>query len=227
MFEDQHTAPTGRSRRLPSAACAPSPPLACPRPQSCSSAAPPPPPQPHLLPAQLSRSGRPAHRRAACPAWRPAHHPVVQRRGRLPAGLRVGAVRLRPPAGKDLPAQAGPPARHRPRPPDRLAVHQLRRPRRARRHDSSPNRQGSPSPAWSRPKRSDRSAGTPRNAEPATATVDAVGHTALFASTCATTLTARYLLTGDTPLAGTVCRQDTSPFHPAPPQTPTTTPPAP
>jgi len=58
-------------------------------------------------------------------------------------------------------------------------------------------------------------------------TVDAVGHTALFASTCATTLTARYLLTGDTPLAGTVCRQDTSPFHPAPPQTPTTTPPAP
>ena len=52
-------------------------------------------------------------------------------------------------------------------------------------------------------------------------TVNAVGHTALFASTCATTLTARYLLTGATPPAGTVCRQDTGPFDPAPSQTPT------
>jgi pimeloyl-ACP methyl ester carboxylesterase len=58
-------------------------------------------------------------------------------------------------------------------------------------------------------------------------TVDAVGHTALFASTCATTLTARYLLTRATPPPGTVCRQDTGPFDPAPPQAPTTTPPAP
>jgi pimeloyl-ACP methyl ester carboxylesterase len=53
-------------------------------------------------------------------------------------------------------------------------------------------------------------------------TVDAVGHTSLFASTCATRLTAQYLLTGATPPAGTVCRQDTGPFDTAPPPTPTT-----
>jgi pimeloyl-ACP methyl ester carboxylesterase len=53
-------------------------------------------------------------------------------------------------------------------------------------------------------------------------TVDGVGHTSLFASTCATALTAQYLLTRATPSPSTVCRQDTGPFDTAPPPTPTT-----
>ena len=44
-------------------------------------------------------------------------------------------------------------------------------------------------------------------------TVNGVGHGALFTS-CVAEATARYLLTGATPPAGAVCRQDTEPFDP-------------
>ena len=46
-------------------------------------------------------------------------------------------------------------------------------------------------------------------------TVNGVGHAALFTSACAVRATVRYLLTGATPPAGTVCNQDTEPFDPA------------
>ncbi|MGR7027471.1 alpha/beta hydrolase [Geodermatophilus sp. URMC 62] len=45
-------------------------------------------------------------------------------------------------------------------------------------------------------------------------TVDGVGHPALLSSSCALQLTSRYLLTGATPAAGTVCPQDQGPFDP-------------
>jgi pimeloyl-ACP methyl ester carboxylesterase len=47
-------------------------------------------------------------------------------------------------------------------------------------------------------------------------TVDGVGHTSLATSTCATSVTTQYLLTGATPPAGTVCAQDRAPFDPVP-----------
>jgi pimeloyl-ACP methyl ester carboxylesterase len=46
--------------------------------------------------------------------------------------------------------------------------------------------------------------------------VDGVGHASLLTSSCATALTAQYLLTGAAPAAGTVCRQDRAPFDPVP-----------
>ncbi|WP_138735985.1 alpha/beta hydrolase, partial [Modestobacter excelsi] len=45
-------------------------------------------------------------------------------------------------------------------------------------------------------------------------TVDGVGHGAIDSSSCAKQVTARYLLTGATPPAGTVCPQDRAPFDP-------------
>ena len=54
-------------------------------------------------------------------------------------------------------------------------------------------------------------------------TVDGVGHGGLAVSSCAQQVTARYLLTGATPAAGKVCRQDFQPFDPIP-TTKTTTP---
>jgi pimeloyl-ACP methyl ester carboxylesterase len=49
-------------------------------------------------------------------------------------------------------------------------------------------------------------------------TVDGVGHGSLLSSTCAGRLIARYLLTGETPRPGTVCRQVAGPFDAASPQ---------
>ena len=47
-------------------------------------------------------------------------------------------------------------------------------------------------------------------------TVDGVGHGAVLASSCATSLVSQYLLTGATPPAGTVCTQDRGAFDPVP-----------
>ena len=47
-------------------------------------------------------------------------------------------------------------------------------------------------------------------------TVDGVGHGAVVASSCATSLVSQYLLTGATPPAGTVCTQDRGAFDPVP-----------
>ncbi len=47
-------------------------------------------------------------------------------------------------------------------------------------------------------------------------TVDGVGHGGLAVSSCAHEVTARYLLTGTTPMPGTACRQDFQPFDPIP-----------
>src|SRR4051812_10855067 len=47
-------------------------------------------------------------------------------------------------------------------------------------------------------------------------TVDGVGHGAIGSSSCATQVTARYLLTGAVPPPGTVCAQDMAPFNPPP-----------
>ena len=51
-------------------------------------------------------------------------------------------------------------------------------------------------------------------------TVDGVGHGGLTSSSCAMQLAGRYLLTGATPPAGTVCPQDRGPFDPPPAESP-------
>ena len=47
-------------------------------------------------------------------------------------------------------------------------------------------------------------------------TVRAWGHTSLFLSHCVDRISVEYLISGTTPEAGTICRQDAVPFRPAP-----------